>query len=149
MSKLIELNKKSGVKMQVKPEWTHIEEYDVIAEKLCNKFSDRFFHVNPKLIIAYGQDKERDPKKSRMYQMSGQTEPESFTNEKKYFVKFHMADWISFDEATKACMVFSTLLRIDPEKPESGKLLMNNYKDQSIMVLTFGPYWNNNGKLPI
>lgn len=134
--------------MQVKPTWTHIEEYDVIVEKILNKYPDRFSHIDPKWIIAYGQDKARDAKKAKIYQMSGQSEPESFTNDKKYFIKYHLADWESLDSAAKNAHVFSALLRIDPEKPDSGKPLQNGYKDQDIMVSTFGPYWFNNDSLP-
>jgi len=121
-------------------EWEEIGEYLKLASKLVEKFNDILGHVDTDQVIAYMcTNKERPKGKSKLYEMSSQTEPESFTNTKSYFVKMFKDTWEELDDEGRLAVVFSTLLRVDPEKP--GKLTPNDLQDQAIMVRTFGVDW--------
>lgn len=133
---------------QVKPAWTEIEEFSQMAEKLVSKYRDKFAHIDTEWIVAYSSNKERPEKKAKPYDMAGEPEPLSFTNSKTYFVMFHQGEWESRDERGKLALVFSALLRIPEKDPESGKVGPLDYRDQNIMVRTFGPDWQMRDQIP-
>lgn len=133
--------------MQVKPTWEEVTEFAQLALKLVEKFPDRFGGIDVSRIVAYGcTNKERPEGKAKLYDMTGATEPESFTNSKTYFVKMFMVDWEGRSEAAKLLIVASALARIDIDNP--GKVGPLDYRDQSVMVKTFGPDWQDKGDIP-
>ncbi|NMC62389.1 MAG: hypothetical protein GYA55_04405 [SAR324 cluster bacterium] len=133
--------------MQVKPKWEEITEFCQLAAKMVEKYPERFGSVEVDRIVAYGcTNKERPDKKAKLYEMSGETEPESFTNSKTYFIKMFMSDWESRDEAAKLLIVASALSRIDPDNP--GRVGPLDYRDQNVMVKTFGPDWQDRSDVP-
>ncbi len=136
---------------QVPAEWEPIEEFGTISAKLIAKYPDRWAGIDPGDIIAYGctnKDRPENKKNAKPYEMSGETEPESFTNAKKYFVKLYMTDWDARDEVGRQWLVCSALERIDKENPDSGKVSGFDYKDQSVLVRTLGADWHMRGDLP-
>ena len=131
---------------QIKPQWEEIPEFIQMSEKLVSKYPDRFGHVDVNDIVAYGCiNKERPESKSKLYEMSGEPEPENFTNSKKYFVKFFQVDWDNRVDAQKLLLVTSALSRIDPDTGKVGAL---DYRDQCVMVKTFGTDWQDRGDIP-
>jgi hypothetical protein len=135
------------MKMQIKPKWEEIGEFVQLAAKMVEKYPERFAGIDVNTIVAYGcVNKERPDKKAKLYEMSGETEPESFTNSKVYFVKMFMNDWEGRSEAAKLLIVASALSRIDPQTP--GKVGPLDYRDQNIMVKTFGANWEDRGDVP-
>lgn len=134
---------------QTAPQWTEIEDFANMAEKLIAKYPERFGKIEPKWMIGYAiTNKEKPEGKAKPYEMSGLTEPESFASEKKYFFKTYMNDWESRSEESKLLLVLSALERVDKENPESGKVGPLDYRDQSIMVRTFGADWIHKGRVP-
>ena len=132
---------------QIKPKWEEISEFNQLAEKLIEKYPERFGELKISEIVAYGcVNKKRPESKSKLYEMSGSPEPEAFTNTKVYFVKFFMEDWEGRGRAQKLLLVASALDRIDPLNP--GKVGPLDYKDQNVMVKTFGVNWEENGSVP-
>lgn len=132
---------------QQKPEWKEIDEFVALAEKLIAKFPERFKGIDVSKIVAYGcTNKKRPEKKLKPYEMSGETEPECFTNSKQYFVKFFMEDWNLANEELREWLVFSSLERIDLSNP--GKVLPYDYRDQSVIVRTVGADWQRRKDLP-
>lgn len=133
--------------MQVKPTWEEISEFNQLAAKLIEKYPEKFGSIDVSRIVAYGcTNKERPDKKAKLYEMTGEIEPESFTNTKIYFIKMFMEDWSGRDEAGRLLIVASALARIDPDVP--GKVGPLDYRDQNIMVKTFGADWQDRGDLP-
>jgi len=134
---------------QIKPEWEVISEWDALVQKIQEKFPEHFDHVDPTLIIAYKCTNKTKPEgKTKLYDMSGQTEPEAFTNSKKYFVKMFHDVWDIMDERNRLLIVFSALSRIDKEKPDSGKVAGFDLHDQSFMARTFGVDWATRSDVP-
>ncbi len=134
---------------QTAPAWTEIEEFPKMVERLVSKYPERFSGIEPDWLVAYAiTNKEKPEGKAKSYEMTGATEPESFTNSKKYFFKTYMNDWEARSEESKLMLVLSALLRVDPENPESGKVGPFDYRDQAIMVRTFGADWMYKGRLP-
>lgn len=132
---------------QTKPKWEEIPEFLSMAEKLVSKYPDRFNGIDVSKIVAYGcKNKDRPPKKAKIYEMSGEPEPECFTNSKQYFVKFFMKDWDDRGEAQKLLLVFSALERIDRKNP--GKVMPLDYRDQSVMIHTVGTDWYEKDNVP-
>lgn len=134
---------------QIVPVWKEIPEFCSMASKLIARYPEKFAKIESDWFVAYGcVNKTRPEKKAKVYDMSGECEPESFTNSKKYFIKFFMADWEGRSDEAKLALVFSALLRVDRDNPESGKVIAMDYQDQSLMVRTFGPDWQMNGEIP-
>lgn len=132
-----------------KLEWEQIEEFDTMAAKMVEMYPERFGVIDSSSVIAYGViNKDKPAGNTKPYEMSGVTEPESFNSNKKYFVKLYMTDWEAKDDSGKEWTVFSALSRIDIEKPDSGKVLGFDYKDQGVIVRTIGADWHTRGNLP-
>ena len=70
--------------MQKKPEWEQIAEFDDLAKKVADHYQAELSHITPDildLLIAYKcTNKTKPAKKTKMYDMSGQGEPQAFTN---------------------------------------------------------------------
>ncbi len=131
---------------QEKKTWEENIEFKNMAEKLISHFTE-FSHVEIDKLIAYScTNKDRPKGKAKDYDMSGATEPESFTNSKTYFVKMFREDWERKDEKQKLALVYSMLDRLDPECP--GKILPLDYRDRTRMVRTFGADWQDRTDLP-
>ncbi len=134
---------------QTKPVWEQIKQFNTFAEQLIEKYPERFGKIEPIWFICYAiTNKERPDANTKPYEMSGVTEPESFTNTKKYFVKLYLTDWDSRDEAGRKWLVFSALDRLDSDEPDNGKVRGFDYKDQATLVRTLGPDWHQRGNLP-
>jgi len=132
---------------QKQPIWEAVPEFVEMAEKLVDKYSEQFRDIDTEQLIAYVcTNKDRPEKKAKPYEMSGATEPESFTNQKTYFVKMFASDWEARTEEQKLALVCSALNRIDPENP--GKVGPLDYRDQNVMVRTFGTDWQDRGDIP-
>ena len=135
--------------MQVKPIWQEIPDFVSMARKIIEKYPQYFSGIDADWLVAYGVvNKDRPKGKSKPYEMSGEKEPECFTNSKKYFIKFYMSEWEARNEEGKYWLVISALERIDHETPESGKVAGYDYKDQCRLVRTLGPDWHSKGNLP-
>lgn len=134
----------------VAPQYKEIPEFSGMLEKLIAKYPERFAKIDPNWFIGYGivnKDRPRDAAKPP-YEIDGETEPKSFTNSKKYFFTVFQSDWDGRSDESKIAIVFAALCRLDPDSPDSGKIVAYNYKDQDVMVRTFGPDWHLRGKLP-
>lgn len=131
---------------QIKPEWVEIEEFATMASKLVERYPERFGEIDVAQMVAYAcVNKDRPEGKSKPYDMSGSTPPESFTNSKSYFVKLFQNVW-DRTYTQKLALVFSALSRIDPTIP--GKIKPLDYADQEEMVSNFGANWHERGDLP-
>jgi hypothetical protein len=131
---------------QIKPQWVEVEEFSDMAVRLAERFPERFSEVDVDQIIAYAcVNKDRPEGKSKPYDMTGSTPPESFTNSKTYFVKMFNDVW-ERTKPQKLALVFSVLSRIDPTNP--GKVKPLDYSDQEEMVANFGANWHERGDLP-
>jgi hypothetical protein len=134
---------------QIKSEWEEIPEFIEIASKLKEKYPERFDHVNVDLIIAYKcTNKTKPDKKSKLYDMTGQTEPEAFTNPKKYFIKVFHDTWDNLGENNRVAIAFSAMSRISVDDPESGKVEGYDMHDQSFMARTLGVDWQTRADIP-
>ena len=133
---------------QVKPQWTVIDEYSEMVKKLVTKYPEKFSHIDPSWIVAYESNKDKPEKKSKPYDMNGEPEPMNFTNSKRYFIMFHQGEWDSRSDEAKLALIFSALLRIPEDEASSGKVGPLDYRDQNLMVRTFGPDWQMRGVLP-
>lgn len=123
-------------------EWEEVGEFIEMATLLVERFNNVFQHVDVDSIVAFKcTNKEQPEGKTKLYEMSGLTEPESIVCPKTYFIKMFHDVWEERDEAGQAAIVASCLARIDPEKP--GKVLPFDLQDQNIMVRTFGIDWQN------
>lgn len=134
--------------MQKKPEYVTLEEWTKIASQLVEAYPAEWGDIDVSKIAAYAiLNKDRPEGKAKAYEMTGETEPESFTNTKQYFVKLFKSDWDAQPDEKKVAYVVSALDRIDTENP--GKVLPPfDYRDQNIMVHTYGPNWQNNPDIP-
>lgn len=131
---------------QIKPVWVESEDFAEMAGKLVEKYPERFGDIDVDKIIAYTcVNKDRPDGKSKPYDMTGESPPESFTNTKTYFVKMFNDIW-ERTRPQKLALVFSALSRIDPSNP--GKVKPLDYSDQEEMVSNFGANWHERSDLP-
>ena len=133
--------------MQKKPEWVTLDEWTKIASQLVEAYPDEWGEVDVSKIAAYAIiNKDKPDSKAKPYEMTGTSEPESFTNSKQYFIKLYKSDWDEQSEERKIAYVISALDRVDTEN--LGKVLSFDYRDQSVMIHTYGPNWQKNPNLP-
>ncbi len=131
---------------QIKPVYNESEEFAEMAAKLVEKYPERFGEIDVDQIVAYTlMNKDRPDGKSKPYEMTGTTPPESYTNSKTYFVAIYNNVW-ERTRSQKLALVFSTLSRIDPTSP--GKVKPLDYSDQEEMVSNFGANWHERDDLP-
>jgi len=134
---------------QIKPEWEEISEFITMAKKIIEKYESEVGHVDPDLLVAYKCiNKTKPESRTKLYSMSGQGEPEAFTNTKKYFVTVFHDTWDNMDESNRLLMVYEALQRIDVENPESGKVSGYDLHAKSGMVRTFGVDWETRSDVP-
>jgi len=134
---------------QIKPEWEEIPEFITMARKIIEKYESELGHVDPDFIVAYKCiNKTKPESRTKNYDMSGQSEPEAFTNTKKYFIKVFHDVWDTMDENNRLLVVLSSLKRIDADNPESGKVTGYDLHDQSFMARTFGVDWVTRSDVP-
>jgi len=131
---------------QIKAQWIEVEDFIELANKLVEKYPEKFGEVDINQLVAYVcVNKDKPESKCRPYDMTGSKEPESFTNSKTYFVKMFNDIWDKTRQQ-KLAIVFSVLCRIEPSNP--GKVKPFDYADQDEMVTNFGAHWHNRGDLP-
>ncbi|KKL45683.1 hypothetical protein LCGC14_2353160 [marine sediment metagenome] len=137
---------------QIAAEWEEIPEFLTLAKKLQEHFSgtpENVDHVNLDTVIAYKcTNKNKPEKKTKLYDMSGLSEPEAFLHPRKYFVKIFHDVWDNLDEVNRLAIVFSSLHRVDKENPESGKIQGFDMHDQAFMVRTLGADWQTRSDIP-
>ncbi|MCZ6655031.1 MAG: hypothetical protein O7D91_18640 [Planctomycetota bacterium] len=103
--------------VNVSPVWEAVPEFAELAARMAATHPERFGLIDTTRIIAYKCTNEQKPQDKGVYDITGSTEPESFTNEKSYFVKFFVDEWESRTDEQKTDMVCSVLSRIDPAVP--------------------------------
>lgn len=131
---------------QVPAEWEEVPEFVDMCRRLVDKYCDRFAHIDPELIIAYiCTNKTKPESKAKLYDMSGESEPEAFTNSKKYFIKMFHDTWEALPEENRLLLAFSALSRIDKD---TGKVGGYDLHDQALMARTFGVDWAIKGGAP-
>jgi hypothetical protein len=127
---------------QIKPEYEEMPEFITMARKLIEKYTSEIGHVPINLVAAYKITNKTKPEhKTKLYDMDGCIEPQSFTNTKKYFVTVFHDIWDNMDNKNRQLVVLSALCRIDKDEPESGKVGGYDMHDQSFMARTFGVDW--------
>lgn len=131
---------------QVPPEWEEVPDFMNMAKQLIEKYPERFAHVDPDLVVAYiCTNKTKPEAKAKLYDMSGESEPEAFTNSKRYFIKMFHDTWEALPEENRLLLVFSALSRVDRE---TGKVGGYDLHDQALMARTFGVDWALRGGVP-
>jgi len=103
-------------------EWTKIEEFPELVRRQIARHP-KFAKIQPEWIVAYGANHSRRPDEHRLYCLSGEREPESFTACAHYFVQVSLSDWNIMTDREKDELVHHVLMRIDPDKPEEGRVL--------------------------
>lgn len=134
--------------MQVPIVWQEIPEFVQMAEKLIEHFPERFGHIEADWLIGYAATNKDKPDGKKCWDITGEKEPQAFTNTKKYFFTTYLDAWMGRSENSRYWFVFAALERIDRDMPGSGKLKPYDYKDQGVMVRTVGPDWEDRGNLP-
>ena len=126
--------------MQVTAEFEKLQEWEDIAKKLVVKYPERFDHVETSKLVCYVITNKDLTDNARPYEMQTDKLPMRLSNTFDYFVWFkHPSEWHDKPDNIKAALVFSALERIDPDKPFAIAPL--DYRDQSVMVRTFGIDW--------
>ncbi len=131
---------------QILPHWVEVPEFIEMANKIVEHYPQLFSEIDLSQVIAYACiNKDRPEKNKKPFEISGSCPPESFTNDKTYFIKMFQQVW-DRTENQKLALVFSALSRIDPKQP--GKVKPLDYADQEAMVESFGAHWHERGNLP-
>ena len=135
--------------MKKKSEWEEITSFITMANKVIDSYPGDLGHIDTSLIVAYKCTNKTKPEaKTKLYNMSGQSEPESFTNTKKYFITLYYDVWDNMDENNRLLIVLAALSRIDKENPSNGKVAGDDLHDQSFMTRTFGVDWATRSNVP-
>lgn len=134
---------------QVQCEFSRLNQWEQLAKKLIDKYPERFSFLDPSTFVAYviTNKEKKDYAQARPYELQVDKLPMRLSNQFQYFVWFkHPDDWNEKPDNIKVALVISALERIDRSNPEN--ILPLDYRDQSIMVRTFGINWANNPTIP-
>lgn len=134
-----------------KLEYGEIKEFNTIAKSIVNKHSDIFtvsdvdvFVDKIKCVAILNKEREdKDP-----CSIKGIADPIRMFSTCSYVVTVYNEDWNNYTAIQKEYLVFYILRRIPLVDSDEGKLITPDYKDDSLMVRTFGPDWLNNTELP-
>jgi hypothetical protein len=137
--------------MATKLEYAELKEFNNIAKSLLNKHTDIFplsdiDTFTDKIKCVSIINKSRDDKDH--YTIKGVADPIRMFCTCSYVITVYNEDWENYTDNQKQLLVFCILRRIPLSDSEDGKLLALDYKDDSLMVRTFGPDWLTNNELP-
>lgn len=131
-----------------KKEWQEISEFSTIAQKLIDKYPEKFAGVDSQYIVCYGViNKDKPATCNKRFSIASGKEPECFTNTKRVFVTFFQSDWDQKTDEQKLWLVYDALRHIDAGE-EPWKILSPDYVDRGEMVRTLGPDWSEKESLP-
>lgn len=99
-----------------------IEEFSQLVDRQVTRHSE-FAKIRPEWIVAYGTQHSRPAGENRLYLLSGEREPESYTSAARYFVQMSLVDWKSMSDCEKEELIREVLVRIDRAAPEQGRVL--------------------------
>lgn len=132
--------------MQEIPQFERLSEWEDIATKIVEAYPLEFGHIEVPKIICYVVTNKERVDTDKIYEMQTDKLPMRLTNSHDYFVWFKHPDiWNEKPDNIKNALVADALSRIDPSKPYSIKPY--EYKDNLVMVSTFGVNWWNNASI--
>ena len=136
--------------MAAKTEYGELKEFNAIAKKIIDKQSEIFAVTDVDIFLSKIKcvsilNKERDDKEP--YAVKGIADPIRMFCTCSYVATVYNSDWENYTDVQKEYIVFAILRRIPIVEAEEGKLIPLDYKDDSLMVRTFGPDWLNNSDL--
>ncbi len=106
----------------IRPEWEEDYTFILIAEEIIESNPEDYGHVDASKLTAYKCVNKTPPENySKLYDLSGESEPEALTNTKRYFVKFFADVWDGMNNPSRILVVESVLRRIP--RDNSGKVL--------------------------
>ena len=133
--------------MKPQPDFERLNEWETISKRLVGKYPERYGHVEADKLVAYIITNKEPAENARPYEMQTDKLPMRLTNQYDYFVWFkHPQDWHDKPQNVKVALVVSALERIDPDNPFTVAPL--DYRDQTVMLRTFGMGWETNPDIP-
>lgn len=131
----------------IAPEWEVNKDAEEMIGKIVEKYSERFNHIDPKLIgVAMVTNKDKPDGWDGLLKIVGLKEPLSLFSPKQYILWFHKSTWEHLTENVKVALLVSTLLRLPPDF--DGSVLPPDLKDVKSMVRAFGVDYLENPELP-
>lgn len=129
--------------MKAKPEYEIVEDFGERALKIVNHFTEIFLGVDPQIFIDRIKcvaitNKER-PDSAGFYDIKGIGYPIKMFCDCEYVVTIYMSDWAVLPDNLKDRLVFAILRRIPLDEEPDGKVLSQDFKDDGMLVRTFGP----------
>lgn len=101
--------------------WTKIEEFaELVRQQIARH--PKFAQIRPEWIVAYGSNHARCAGENRLYQLTGEREPEPGMSCARYFVQLSLNDWSIMTDHERDELVHDALMRIDPDRPEEGRV---------------------------
>ena len=129
------------------PSFERLNEWEDIAKKLVDKYPERYGHIDVSRLVAYLITNKEPVDKARPYEMQTDKLPMRLSNQFDYFVWFKCReDWEDKPHNIRVALVLSALERIDPDN--AFNIMPLDYRDQSVMVKSFGIGWNENSEIP-
>jgi|2_EtaG_2_1085320.scaffolds.fasta_scaffold57979_2 hypothetical protein len=128
--------------MKIKPEYEEVEEFNTMALKIIEHFTEVFVGIDPQSFMDRIKcvaitNKER-PDGNCHYDVKGVSYPIRMFCECEYVVTIYMSDWAILDDNLKDRLIFAILRRIPLDDEPDGKVLSQDFKDDGLLVRTFG-----------
>ncbi|NJL70105.1 MAG: hypothetical protein HC888_00220 [Candidatus Competibacteraceae bacterium] len=127
---------------QVKAEWEIIPEFNELAEKLVEKYKQKFYGIETDIIRCYAiTNKERSQKNNKFWELKPVPYPVRLDCPYSYYITVHLSDWEGMEKKHRLAMIAQILHSIPLDENgqmEDGKVIPFDLKDHSPMVRTFG-----------
>ena len=144
--------KKNLVEPKEEKSFSVVEEAENIVKKLCEKYPDILWAVEPNKVGVYGCENQERPASSdtlaKIRKVSGVLKAvlEKHNIALKYIIELYWDDWNSWSITTKQWILFHELLHI--LDPDAKGLRKHNVEDFSITVDVVGVDGYTQSKLP-
>jgi len=131
--------------------YSHVTEAEDIVKKLCEKYKEVMWQVDPKIVAVLGVENKKRGKKdhalARIKPIHGCEKALLKENNinTRYVISLYWSDWNAWNNKQKQAVIFHELLHV---YHENDKVLNHDLEDFCILISSLGVNWFNSEKLP-
>lgn len=135
---------------QLKPEFSALDEFADIAQKLIDKYPEVFGGIDIDTIKCVTITNKDCPerRKNKPYEVKGVPQPIRMDCSFSYYVILYQSDWVERDEPHKAILVAAILQAIPSDIETEGKVNTYDLKDFYRMQSNFGVDYLESDDIP-
>jgi hypothetical protein len=136
---------------QEKPNYEVNDEFNSMAVKIVEKYSEKFNNIEVDKVCCVNVDKERKEKEGtadRIWKLKAVKMPEAIHNQYGWYVILHDKDWAEMSQKHKLALVSDVLHGLPNDLDNEGKVNPCDTKGYLSMFQTFGINYLDDPDIP-